>query len=76
MRRITSRGVKCSPAVSFDFSAKRRISSSKTSPIMWFGTLSGWRSTSAKRLTTKKSRFFSSSVWICWAQSSGVLVRA
>ena len=28
IRRMTSRGVKCSPAVSFDSSAKRRISSS------------------------------------------------
>ena len=34
IRRITSRGVKCSPAVSFDSSANLRISSSNTSPIL------------------------------------------
>ncbi len=33
MRRMTSRGVKCSPAVSFEISANLRISSSKTVPI-------------------------------------------
>ena len=31
--RMTSRGVKCSPAVSFDSSANWRISSSNTAPI-------------------------------------------
>jgi hypothetical protein len=50
--RMTSRGVKCSPAVSFDDSANFLISSSKTDPIRWFGTVSGCRSTSAKRATT------------------------
>ena len=33
MSRITSRGVKCSPAVSLEISANLRISSSKTVPI-------------------------------------------
>jgi hypothetical protein len=35
MRLMTSRGVKCSPAVSLDCSEKRRISSSKMTPISW-----------------------------------------
>src|SRR4051794_17077917 len=42
--RITSRGVKWSPAVSFDASANFRISSSKTTPIWLFETTLGWRS--------------------------------
>ena len=36
MSRMTSRGVKCSPAVSFEISANLRISSSKTVPISVF----------------------------------------
>jgi hypothetical protein len=35
IRRMTSRGVKCSPAVSLEISANLRISSSKTRPIWW-----------------------------------------
>ena len=65
--RMTSRGVKCSPAVSFDCSENRRISSSKIDPMTWFGTASGWRSTSANFESTWKSRFDSSSLAICSA---------
>ena len=53
INRMTSRGVKCSPAVSFDCSEKRRMSSSNTSPIMWFETVLGWRSTSANFWKTR-----------------------
>ena len=63
--RMTSRGVKCSPAVSFDCSENRRISSSKIEPMTWLGTAFGCRSTSANRETTWKSRFASSSLAIC-----------
>jgi len=41
IRRTTSRGVKCSPAVSFDCSENLRISSSKIEPISVFATTSG-----------------------------------
>jgi hypothetical protein len=34
MSSMTSRGVKCSPAVSFEISANLRMSSSKTRPIV------------------------------------------
>jgi hypothetical protein len=44
MSRMTSRGVKCSPAVSFESSANLRMSSSKTSPIRALLTTSGCRS--------------------------------
>jgi len=44
MRRMTSRGVKCSPAVSLLISANLRISSSNTKPICMLLTASGCRS--------------------------------
>lgn len=45
--QMTSRGVKCSPAVSFESSANLRINSSKARPIWWLSTRSGCRSTRA-----------------------------
>ena len=51
MRRITSRGVKWSPAVSFASSLKRRIRFSKISPICSLGTVAGCRSTLRNRET-------------------------
>lgn len=53
MSLITSRGVKCSPAVSFESSANFRISSSKTSPMWAFSTTSGWRSMFANFSVTR-----------------------
>ena len=44
IRRITSRGVKCSPAVSLEISANLRISSSNTRPIWSLSTALGCRS--------------------------------
>ena len=41
MRRMTSRGVKCSPAVSLEASANFRMSSSKASPMSWLLTRAG-----------------------------------
>ncbi len=58
---ITSRGVKCSPAVSFDASANFRMSSSKMWPISSFGTDAGDRSTPANFWVTWKRRSCSSS---------------
>ena len=50
---MTSRGVKCSPAVSFEISANFRISSSKTTPIWALLTVSGWRSIPANFSVTR-----------------------
>ncbi|MEZ4297504.1 MAG: hypothetical protein R3B70_21260 [Polyangiaceae bacterium] len=53
MSRITSRGVKCSPAVSFESSANLRISSSNTRPIWALLTASGCRSIPANFSVTR-----------------------
>ena len=53
--RITSRGVKCSPAVSFDSSANLRISSSNTRPIWALSTRSGCRLMPANFSVTRYS---------------------
>ena len=52
MRRMTSRGVKCSPAVSLDASANLRISSSKARPMSWLLTWSGCSGTEENRSAT------------------------
>ncbi len=65
MRRMTSRGVKCSPAVSFESSAKRRISSSNTAPICALLTASGCRSMLANFSVTWYSRSAFCSRSIC-----------
>ncbi|MCY1246839.1 hypothetical protein D9M72_601130 [compost metagenome] len=52
MSWMTSRGVKCSPAVSLEASAKRRMSSSNMRPISMLLMVSGWRSIAAKSLVT------------------------
>lgn len=53
MRAMTSRGVKCSPAVSLLASANLRISSSKTEPISVLLTCLGRRSSLANSWTTR-----------------------
>ena len=53
MSRMTSRGVKWSPAVSLASSLKRRMRFSKMSPICSFGTAFGCRSTSQNLETTR-----------------------
>ncbi len=53
MSRMTSRGVKCSPAVSLESSANLRMSSSKTAPIWALLTTSGWRSMVANFSVTR-----------------------
>jgi len=66
MSRMTSRGVKCSPAVSLESSANLRISSSKTWPICALLTTSGCRSILANFSVTRYSRlaFSSLSIWV------------
>ena len=63
--RITSRGVKCSPAVSFESSANFRISSSNTSPISALLTVSGCRSIWPNFSVTRYSRLALSSRSSC-----------
>ena len=53
MSRMTSRGVKCSPAVSLESSANLRISSSNTKPICALLTAVGWRSMVANFSVTR-----------------------
>ncbi len=48
--------VKCSPAVSLEPSAKRRISSSNTKPMSWLDTFFGLRSVVANFCTTLYKR--------------------
>jgi hypothetical protein len=66
---MTSRGVKCSPAVSFEASENRRINSSKMYPIARFGTFSGWRSISQNFDTMRNKRFDFSKRPICCGRS-------
>ncbi len=53
IRRMTSRGVKCSPAVSLEISANLRISSSNTRPMCTLSTRLGWSSMWANFSTTR-----------------------
>ena len=63
---ITSRGVKCSPAVSFESSANLRISSSNTAPICALLTAFGCRSMFANFSVTRYSKphLVSRSIWV------------
>ena len=69
VRRTMSRGVKCSPAVSFEPSAKRRISSSKVKPMSWLEMACGLRSVVLTFCTTLNNRSTSFS----WAMNSANL---
>ena len=55
IRRITSRGVKCSPAVSLEISANLRINSSKARPICMLSTELGCRLKPANFSVTRYS---------------------
>jgi hypothetical protein len=68
MRRMTSRGVKWSPASSLAASLNFRTSSSKVRPISRLDTWSGWRSISPNFWISLKRRFVLSSFWICWSK--------